>query len=169
MAGAGVDGVAQLNEQGRSDMKVQDALCPGRRARTAAMRLAAISIAIAWIGTGPAYAQDKGDLWEVTTKIEMVGMPFSLPAQTQRLCSSKARGDEGMIPKNQGCSVSDVRRTGNRVTFKMTCTGQNAMSGDGEMTSSATSYDGIMRLKGQADGQDMAMTHTFSGKRVGDC
>ena len=43
------------------------------------------------------------------------------------------------------------------------------MTGTGEITSMPASYDGRMRLKGKMGDETMEMSHTFSGKRVGDC
>ncbi len=116
-----------------------------------------------------ALAQGKDDLWEVTTKMEMPGMPMAMPAQTQRICVAKGGKDDDYIPKRDGCRVQDSKRVGNKVTYKMVCTGKDTMTVAGETTFGANSYDGKMAMSGKMDGQQVEMNQTYSGKRVGDC
>jgi Protein of unknown function (DUF3617) len=140
----------------------------GAVCRDASLRLAA-TIVVLFVWPLPAVAQDTGELWEVTTKMDMPGMPVALPAQTQRVCLPKTRKDDDLVPKREGCRVSDVKRAGSKVTFNIACTGTDPMAGTGEITSAPTSYDGRMRLKGKMGDDTMEMTHTFAGTRVGDC
>ncbi len=133
----------------------------------ASLRVAAM-VVVPLVWPLAAVAQDK-ELWEVTTKMEMPGIPMAMPAQTQRVCIPKTRKDDDLIPKTEGCRVSDVKRAGNKVTFNIACTGTDPMNGTGEITSMPASYDGRMRLKGKMGDETMEMSHTFSGKRVGDC
>ena len=108
-------------------------------------------------------------LWEITSKMEMPGMPMAMPAQTHRLCVAKGGKDEDYIPKRDGCRMQDSKRVGNKVTYKMVCTGKDTMTVAGETTFGGNSYDGRMVMSGKMDGQQMEMTQTYSGKRVGDC
>ncbi|MEP6657587.1 MAG: DUF3617 family protein [Betaproteobacteria bacterium] len=116
-----------------------------------------------------AAAQGKDDLWEVTTKMEMPGMPMAMPAQTNRRCMGKSRKDEDYIPQRDNCKVLESNRTGNKLTYKMACTGKDAMNVAGEITYGTNSYDGKMLMTGQMDGHPVNMTQTFAGQRVGDC
>ena len=116
-----------------------------------------------------ASAQGKDELWEVTTKMEMPGMPMAMPPQVTRQCVAKSKGDEGYIPTRDNCKVVDSKRSGNRVTFRMTCTGKDAMDATGEIVFGSGSYDGRMQMAMKAEGQTMTMNNTFTGKRVGDC
>ena len=139
------------------------AVCPNASLRVAATVVVLLLLPLA------AIAQDKGEQWEVTMKMEMPGMPMAMPAQTRRVCVPRARKDEDLVPKAEGCRVSDVKRAGSKVTFNVACTGTDPMNGTGEITSTPASYDGRMRLKGKMGDETMEMTQTFSGKRVGDC
>ena len=69
-------------------------------------------------------AQGKDDLWEVTTKMEMAGMPMAMPAQTSRMCTAKNRKDEDLIPRRENCKLLESNRSGNKITYKMACTGK---------------------------------------------
>jgi Protein of unknown function (DUF3617) len=116
-----------------------------------------------------ALAQAKDDLWEVTMKMEMPGMPMAMPAQVHRVCVSKNRKDEDLIPRRDNCRILDSAKSGNKITYKMECTGQDAMVATGEMIYSGNSYEGRMKMTAKSGNETMNMDQTFTGKRVGDC
>lgn len=136
--------------------------------------LFATSAALAQGGTGQQTRTFKiggpDELWDVTMKMEMPGMPMAMPAQTFQSCLKKDRAkSEDAIPKQDNCKVTDVKTVGNKVSFAMECAGNDPMTGRGEITSTPTSYDGKMQMKSTRRGQEMEMTQTFSGKKVGAC
>ena len=141
------------------------------RARSAprVLRTLLATLLVAGSASTAALAQGKDDLWEITTKMEMPGMPMAMPAQTQRLCIAKGGKDDDYIPRREGCRVQDSKRAGNKVTYKMVCTGKDTMTVAGETTFGTNSYDGRMAMSGKMDGQQVEMNQTYSGKRVGDC
>ena len=111
---------------------------------------------------------EPGDQWEVTQQMQMPGMGMSMPARTQKLCAPKNSDKPAGIPEpeDSDCETYDVQQRGTTTTFKMRCTGKNAMTGAGEMT-----YQGRDSYKGQMtmtmDGETMTMK--MAGKRTGDC
>jgi hypothetical protein len=116
-----------------------------------------------------ASAQGNDDQYDVTVKMEMVGMPMAMPPMTQKVCVKKGAKDEDFVPRQENCQVSDSKRTGSRVTYKITCTGRNPMTGTGDFTFAANGYNGQLRLKGKMEGQDMDMTQTIAATRSGGC
>ncbi len=114
-------------------------------------------------GSGP------DELWDVTMKMEMAGMPMAMPPRTSQVCRKKDRGNEDLVPQDRNCRTTDFRTTGNRTTFTFQCTGDMPMTGTGEMTADANAYSGRIRMKGGRKGEEMDMTQTLSGKRVGSC
>jgi len=136
-----------------------------RAARRVAVAGGVVALAMAPV----AQAQGTDDLYEVTIRMEMVGMPMQMPAMTQRSCVKKGGSDADAVPRRENCNVTDARRAGNKVTFSMVCTGRDAMTGNGEMTYSGDGYAGTIRMKGKMEGQDMEMTQAISGRRVGAC
>jgi len=118
---------------------------------------------------GAAAAQGTDELWEVTSKMEMAGLPMAMPPQTNQVCRPAGKADEETVPKNQDCRMTDVRRAGNRTTFTMVCEGKDKLTGTGDIVSDPGSYRGTMRLRGTMDGQPMDMTQSFSGRRIGPC
>jgi hypothetical protein len=113
--------------------------------------------------------QGKDELWDVTSKMEIPGMPMAMPGQTHRVCVEKG-SDASMVPKREGCSVADVKRAGNAVTFRMACKeGRNDYTASGESTSTPGGYQGKMRMAGKIEGEQMEMTMAYSGSRAGNC
>ena len=142
---------------------------PHPHAGSALTLAVALSLVAALSTPDPAFGQGKDDLWEVTTKMEMPGMPMAMPPQINRFCIAKGGKDEDYVPKRENCKVLESKRSGNKVTYKMACTGKDAMTVAGETTFGSNAYDGKMMMSGKADGQSFEMSQTYSGKRVGDC
>ena len=117
----------------------------------------------------PAIAQEKDELWDITMKMEMAGMPMSMPARTSRVCVEKGAKDESYVPQQSDCRNVESKRTGNKYTFKTVCDGKNKMTSTGEITFGDGTYEGRMKMTGMMEGQPMDMTQTYSGKRVGTC
>jgi hypothetical protein len=114
-----------------------------------------------------ALAQGSDDQYDITVKMDMAGM--AMPPMSQRICVKKGANDGDLVPRQEGCRVSDTTRSGARLTFKMTCTGSNPMTGTGDFTFVANGYNGQIRMKGKMEGQDVAMTQTIDARRVGGC
>lgn len=116
----------------------------------------------------PAAAQGADDLYEVVVKMEMAGMPMTMPAITRQQCVKKG-GDAGFVPRQDNCTVSDARRAGSRLTFTVVCTGRDPMTGAGDFAFAGDGYNGTIRYTGKMEGMDVAMTQSISGRRVGAC
>jgi hypothetical protein len=66
---------------------------------------------------------------------------------------------------NSNCKVSDHKTVGNKVTWNMSCSGPQPMTGSGEIVVNGDSYVGTMKMnmdKGE-------MTMKYNAKRLGDC
>lgn len=114
-----------------------------------------------------AFAQEKGDLWEVTTEMSMEGAPMAIPAQTHRSCSPREwKEPPGAKDDRTKCETIDFKTVGSKTSWKMRCAGPPAMTGEGEITrSGADAYTGSMRL----DSPQGVMKMKLTGKRVGEC
>lgn len=122
---------------------------------------------VALAAGSPVAAQGKDDLWEVSSKMEMPGMPMAIPAQVNRVCLAKNRKDEDLIPTRDNCRVVDSKRVGNRLTYRMECTGNEPSTIVGDLTFGNNAYDGQMRMTMTKTNDTMNMA--LSGRRVGDC
>jgi len=123
--------------------------------------------------------------WEVTTTMEMPGMPAGrgMPAMTTTQCITKEQAADPQkmysqqVPQRGGqqsdCKVSDFKNTGNKVNWTIKCTTPQAVDGTGEVTYGTDTYEGVMTMNMQMarGGQTtpMQMTMKMNGKRLGDC
>lgn len=116
-------------------------------------------------GSGP------DELWEITTRFEMVGMPMQMPAQTSQMCIKKDRAQrpESHIPRDDKCKTTKFTTRGNTVSYEMECTGDEPMTGSGEITSTPTSYEGKMRMQTRRRGESVDMRQNFQGRKIGAC
>lgn len=112
-------------------------------------------------------------LWEITTTMEMTGMPMKMPAQTVRHCYTQKELDQGKnsvpLSDDKNCQVKDYKSKGNSASWTVVCTGKDAMTGTGTMTFTPTSYTGKMRAKVKDGGETMDMTYSYAAKRIGNC
>jgi len=110
-----------------------------------------------------------GEYWEITSKMEMPGMPFSMPATTIKVCIAKGgERDPSKTTGDKDCQVSDVKTVGNKTSWKVRCNHDGEiMTGSGEQSGDINAYQGKMRFSGKSQGHDMNMSSEFSGKRIG--
>ena len=121
-------------------------------------------ILLAAVSTASAWAAGSDELWEMTTKMDMPGMP--MPAMTETVCLPKGGAYKpGKVPHQKNCEMSDLKVSGNKTSWKVHCPGRDAMDGSGEVTRTANSMKGMMKLSSK----EIQMTQDISGKRVGTC
>jgi len=127
-----------------------------------------IGLALFWGAFSAAYGAP-GEWWEVTSKMEMPGMPFAMPATTTKVCIAKgAVSDPHQSMQDKECKMTDIKTSGNKTSWKMRCVRDGeVMNGTGDITSTADSYDGTMHVSGKSGGKPMNMSTTYRGKRIG--
>ena len=75
----------------------------------------ALALVLLTFAAGAAQA-GTGNLYSVTSKMEIVGMPFSMPPRTAEVCGPKDTASEKMVPHDENCRVEDFRVVGNKST-----------------------------------------------------
>lgn len=123
---------------------------------------------LAWAACGLAaaalvQAQGADELWSMTTRMEMEGM--QMPAMSQQVCMKKGETRAEDLSQDKNCKVTEQRRSGNKVSWKVVCSGPDAMTGSGEMTRNRDTLDGRMLMKSK-DGE---MKVVYTGKLTGTC
>ena len=114
-------------------------------------------------------------LWEVTTKVEILGQSKGPPEYTAQRCLTKKDIEEGKGKLHQPasriskCEVKDYKVAGNKASWNIACSGDNPTTGSGSVTYSGTGFAGTTKMKIGNKGQETEMTQTFSGKRIGAC
>lgn len=108
----------------------------------------------------------KPGLWEITTSMEMPGMPFQPPPQIVRHCYTPQDVKEELIPRDDDCKVNDLKSSGGKVSWKMECKGEMAGKGEGEIVYQGDSaYEGKTRMQTQG----ITVATKYKARRIGEC
>lgn len=109
----------------------------------------------------------KEGLWEISSSMEMPDMPMKIPPQVVKHCYTKEEvsDQKKVINRDKNCTVKEMKVSGNKVTWRIECTGENSGTMTGETIFSETSYTSSMKM--QSRGQKMSMK--VKGKRLGNC
>ncbi len=101
-------------------------------------------------------------LWEITTTIDMPGMPSKSFTHSSCLTKEKA------VPQTteSSCTLKDVKTQGNTVTWTLVC---KEATSKGKVTYGRTTMDGIFETTVKSDGQTMTIKNIMKGKRIGPC
>lgn len=107
----------------------------------------------------------KDGLWELTTTMDMPGM--KMPPQKVKHCYTKedVKDQKKMVNTNKDCTVTELNTIGNKISWKMKCTGKTPGTFSGETTFVGDSYDSNMKMQSQG----MTMNMKVKGKRIGVC
>jgi hypothetical protein len=132
----------------------------------------AIILALLWCGGAQAAEPNMKDgLWEITTKIEMKGMPASIPPSVTKQCLTKKDSVPGGGEKNPNCKVVDQKVSGNTVAWTTVCKEkEGTVESKGTITYKGDSFDGTTTtvIKDKAHKAQQVSTK-MSGKRIGAC
>jgi hypothetical protein len=109
-------------------------------------------------------AAGQDELWEITSQMNMAGMPAGMGAQTSRICQDKDPSKHKVQGQNENCKVIDAKQSGNRSTTTVKCP-DSTMVIEHTYNAARTEFKGTMKSTGgQGD-----MTVTMSGRKVGSC
>ncbi len=115
--------------------------------------------------------------WTYTTDVSMAlnGQALPTPEQDNTMSECISEADATLNPSDvtqEGCEVSEVVRTGNQLSFALTCS-QNGMIVAGGMNISknaeGTQTSGNFNMTGTGQGMTMKITGKIKGERTGDC
>ena len=133
------------------------------------MKKIVISILFAVVLPATSFAADtmRDGYWEMTSTMDMPGMPMQMPPTITKHCYTKedVKDQKKTITTDKNCTVTDLKQSGNKVTWKMKCTGKNAGDFSGETVFKTDAYDSTMQMESQ--GQTMNMK--VKAKRLGAC
>ena len=109
--------------------------------------------------------------WEITTKVEMSGMPGGIPPQTMTQCITKKNMVTEPEQKNPNCKMVNSNVSGDTVSWAMTCKEKDRdMESKDLITYKGEKFSGVinsmMTQKGQ---QSVKMTAQMTGRRIGEC
>ena len=110
-------------------------------------------------------AAQTGDLWEITSQMNIPGMPAGMGAQKNRVCQGDdpERAQQAQKDKEQ-CKVTDKKQTANRTQMTMVCK-SGTMTIDQSYNAARTEFKGTMKM----NSKDGDMTINTTGRKVGTC
>jgi len=105
--------------------------------------------------------------WELISTMDMPGMPMQMPPTTIKHCYTKedVKDPKKTVTTDKNCTVTDLKQSGNKVTWKMKCTGKNAGDFSGETIFKGDAYDSTMKMESQGRTMNMKV----KAKRLGNC
>ncbi|MEI6206955.1 MAG: DUF3617 family protein [Desulfuromonadales bacterium] len=105
--------------------------------------------------------------WEMITTMEMPGMPVKMEPTRMKHCFSKedVKDQKRTISTDKNCTVTDLKQSGNKVSWKMKCTGKSAGEFSGETVYKGDAFDSTMKM--QTQGRTMNMK--VHAQRLGNC
>lgn len=126
------------------------------------------------VTTASTWASEPGNQMKMTTSVrmQMAGMPAMPPmTHTMDVCSSARLPDpQRLMQQRKDCTVSDVQRSGDSMSYHMACTGAMPMSGDGKFRMTASGdVHGSFHMVGSRQGRSIVMDSQIDGQRIGAC
>ena len=125
-------------------------------------RIFALALAFAF---GTSFAAGNDELWEVSSQMNMPGMPAGMGAQKHQVCTEKGDAKKAMSSRgSEKCKMTDFKQSGNKVTMTMACPDGTAVV-ENTYNAAHSEYNGTVKMTSkQGD-----MTMTMAGRRVGTC
>jgi len=112
-----------------------------------------------------ASAAGSDELWEVSTQMNIPGMPAGMGGAPQQVCRDRDPRKETVSRKDmQDCKVTDVKESGTRFSMTMSCP-RGPVVIDQTYNASRTEYKGTIRMSD--GGREMVMN--TSGRKIGSC
>lgn len=107
---------------------------------------------------------EPGEKWRTTMSMSAMGM--TMPGMSNEVCVPTG-GDASQAGLDKNCQTTNMRQSGNKLSYHVVCTGKNAMEGDMEIENLGPDhYRGQMIAT--AGGEQMTMK--YEGKKLpGEC
>ncbi len=103
-------------------------------------------------------------MWEVISKMEMMGM--KMPAMKHNQCISQNNAVPESSQQGQTCKMANTTVKGDTVKWNMICESSEGKSEmNGEITYHGDTFEGVLRINTQG----MEMNQNMSGRRIGKC
>jgi hypothetical protein len=110
-------------------------------------------------------AAQSGELWEISSQMNIPGMPAGMGAQKQRVCQGDDPERSAAQSKDlQSCKIKDKKQTATRTTVTMVCK-EGTMTVDQQFNAARTEFKGSMKMTGK----DGDFTMNTTGRKVGAC
>jgi hypothetical protein len=134
--------------------------------------LAIVLTLVCFSGVQAADLNMKDGLWEITTKVEMKGMPANIPPTVMKQCMTKKESvPQQSKDKNPNCKMVEQKVSGDSVTWSMICKEKDGtVDSKGKITYKGDTFDGTTTttIKDKS-GKAQQIATKMRGKRLGPC
>ena len=130
-----------------------------------------LSMAILWAPAVFAAPNMQDGKWEITTKMDMKGLPMQMQPIKTTVCLNQKDVVPQKPQKNEDCKMISNKIEGSTVTWVMQCRDKrgNTVDSTGRITYKGASFDGSMEMDMSGKDGKQHMSQKMSGKRIGDC
>lgn len=112
-------------------------------------------------------------LWEITSRIEVQGMPMAMQMAPVKhtACLTQKDAVPQKAEKDQQCKILNNHIDGNTVSWSMECREKGqVVTSSGKVTYAGTSFSGSSQTTIEQPGQGkVQINNPMSGKRIGNC
>jgi len=123
-------------------------------------------------------------LWAVDDSIPIVPGKYTITtttssnlspnptSETEEKCIPTESFNPRMALPDESCSVSNIKKSGNKLTFDIKCTGGKTvppMTGKTVASTTSSTLNFQMKMVGAFQGQEFSVNSKSEGKRTGDC
>lgn len=129
-----------------------------------------IAVALLWGTFAFAGVNMQEGLWEISSQVEISGMPMQMPVRKHTQCITKKNIVPEEPKKEQECKLTDRRISGNTVTWVVKCSGKEPMEMTGKITYYGDSFNGVIKMTSSDSRRGkVKMTNHLRGRRIGAC
>lgn len=126
-----------------------------------------ITIFFIFVSVSSAGSLLKEGLYEITSKMEIPGMPVPMPPITFKQCMTNQNPVPNQSQSGQECRIKNLKTKGNTVSWDMICDSQQGkMKSSGKVTYKGDRFNGVVMTDIPGQGQ---MKMTMTGQRIGKC
>jgi len=131
----------------------------------------ALVVSVLWVAVSFAGPNMQDGKWEITTKMDMKGLPMQMQPMKTTVCMNQKDVVPQKPQKNEDCKMISNKIEGNTVTWVMQCRDKrgNTVDSSGRITYKGASFDGSMEMDMSGKDGKQHMSQKMSGKRIGDC
>jgi len=127
---------------------------------------ALVMLTIVWTTVAFADPNMQDGLWEITTVVEMKGMPAGMMKPMTHTTCLTQKDSVPEKPAKSDCKISDMNSSGNTVAWTMTCPDSISR---GKITYSGATFEGTTETTMNHGGDKMQIRNRMKGKRIGAC
>jgi hypothetical protein len=114
----------------------------------------------------------KEGLWEIRVRSDIGGQSLTDAPMVVNQCITQTTARDLMNQLNGtagGCQVSNLTQNGPTARWDISCTGQIALSGTGELTMTDAGFNGTMNFVVNTAGQSVPLNQNFEARWLGPC